>query len=164
MGKIPQKTRVNNCTMKKNSNSSKTSLCPSHLPDHAERGVAMAGPRLSQLHIPSRQILETSTVQRGRLHGGKTGTVRCVCGQGTTGKARRITHFTDASRRRMLDLLAKVIYAALPFWMDLTTRTISQPREHAGNEIWKFWRRVSCGAGRRLPTFGSWNLNHARAA
>lgn len=35
-------------------------------------------------------------------------------------KRGEITHFTDASRRRMLDLLAKVIYAALPFWMDLT--------------------------------------------
>jgi hypothetical protein len=35
-------------------------------------------------------------------------------------KRGEITHFTDASRRRMLDLLAKVLYAALPFWMDLT--------------------------------------------
>jgi hypothetical protein len=35
-------------------------------------------------------------------------------------KRGEITHFTDASRRRMLDLLAKVLYTALPFWMDLT--------------------------------------------
>jgi hypothetical protein len=44
-----------------------------------------------------------------------------------------VTHFSDDSRRRMMDLLAKVDYAQVPLWLDLT-----YPDHFPTNcEVWK---------------------------
>jgi hypothetical protein len=41
-------------------------------------------------------------------------------------KRDEIDHFSDASRRRMMDYLAKVDYSQIPFWLELTCHTPSR--------------------------------------
>jgi len=74
----------------------------------------------------------------------------------TSEKRGVINHFSDASRRRMLDLLAKVDYGQIPLWMDLT-----YPDQFPTDcEIWKghleaFFKRLK----RRFRTCSAvWKL------
>ena len=101
-----------------------------HNPNQQDSDPARSGKRRSRcrfgetlvtLHIPSRPNVATVELFKG---GGYMAVNLEPCYafalQPRPEKRGEITHFTDASRRRMLDLLAKVLYASLPFWMDLT--------------------------------------------
>ena len=85
------------------------------------RAAAASAKSLSQLHIPSRPNVATVELFKGA---GYMAVNLAPCDAFTVKpcpeKRGEITHFTNASRRRMLDLLAKVLNASLPFWMDLT--------------------------------------------
>jgi len=85
------------------------------------RAAAASATSLSKIHIPSRPHVATVELFKG---GGymavNLAPVNAFAVNPCPEKRGEITHFTNASRRRMLDLLAKVKYSALPFWVDLT--------------------------------------------
>ncbi len=93
---------------------------PSTTHARSARAVA-AGSGLSKIHIPPQRSVATVEVFKGAGYlAVNLESCDAFAVKPQPEKRGEITHFTDASRRRMLDLLAKVLYAALPFWMDLT--------------------------------------------
>ena len=76
---------------------------------------------LSKMHIPP-----SSSVAHVELYAGagfmkvKLETADFLQPSCDSSKRGLVTHFSDASRRRMLDLLAKVDYSKVPLWLDLT--------------------------------------------
>lgn len=129
---------------------------PSTTPARSAR-VVVAGPGLSEIHFPPQRSVATVQLFAG------AGFMRVslevsdlLTLKPKPPKRGAIDHFSDASRRRMMDYLAKVDYSKIPFWLDLTYPDIF-PED---NERWKrdleiFFKRLV----RRWPeASGFWKL------
>jgi hypothetical protein len=83
--------------------------------------VGGVAPGLSKIHIPP-----SSRVARVELYAGagfmavNLETADFLQPSYNPGKRGFVTHFSDASRRRMMDTLAKMDYSQVPLWLDLT--------------------------------------------
>jgi hypothetical protein len=119
--------------------------------------AASAARRLSDIHIPP-----PSTVAFVELFAGagfmkvKLEPADFLQIDGFSEKRGIVTHFSDSSRRRMMDLLAKMDYSQVPLWVDLTYPD-HFPQD---SEIWKahleaFFKRFK----RRFPkSSGIWKM------
>ena len=128
--------------MKKNSNPStpslpaKTSKINTTSGAVPERGGAAPGTALglSKIHIPSQRSVATVELFAGagfmRVN---LETADLLTAKPKPPPRGEINHFSDASRRRMIDLLAKVDFTHIPFWVDLTYPDLF-PED---SELWK---------------------------
>jgi hypothetical protein len=129
---------------------------PSTTHARSARAVA-AGSGLSDIHIPPQRSVATVELFAG------AGFMRVsleasdlLTPKPEPPKRGEIDHFSDASRRRMMDYLAKVDYSQVPFWLDLTYPDIF-PED---NERWKRdWEIFVKRLVRRWPeASGFWKL------
>lgn len=90
-------------------------------PARSAGAVAGGALGLSKMHIPP-----SSSVAHVELYAGagfmklKLETADFLQPTCDSSKRGLVTHFSDASRRCIMDLLAKVDYAQVPLWLDLT--------------------------------------------
>jgi len=96
--------------------------------------AAASAPGLSKFHIPSQRSVATVELYAKagfmRVNLETADMLRVSPKPPLRGE---IDHFSNASRRRMIDLLAKVDFTCVPFWVDLTY----PDRFPEDSELWK---------------------------